>query len=204
MSLPMAIVDFIPVFLFLAASMTLLHDLYHMMSKGAFALFGGGLLVIFAAGFCKALWKLLYALNICDFAALNTSFFPMQTVGFILGGIGMAALLFFDQKTAAYAAVPPVFSGTMIFVAFTVLGTLSIWGGLASIAGRMKQKNAMIIFLISFVCMLGMGYLSSKDFSVPAMNWIGEAVNVAGMGLFLAGVRILHGAGLEKFELKQN
>jgi hypothetical protein len=52
--------------------------------------------------------------------------------------------------------------------------------------------------------MLGMGYLSSKDFSVPAMNWIGEAVNVAGMGLFLAGVRTLHGAGLEKFELKQN
>ncbi len=198
----MAIVDLIPVFLFLTAAMTLLHDLYHMMSKGAFALFAAGLLVIFTAGFYKAVWKLLFVLNICDFAVLNKAFFPMQSTGFVLGGIGMAALLFFRQKNTAYAAVPAVFSGTMIFVAFTILGTLSIWGGLAAISAGMKQKNAMIIFLVSFVCMLGMGYLSSKDFAQPLMNWIGEGVNVAGMSLFLLGVKLLHKAGLETFELK--
>lgn len=202
MSLPMAIVDFIPVFLFLTAAMTLLHDFYHLMSKGAYALFGGGLLVIFTAGFCKALWKLLYALNICDFSALNTAFFPMQTVGFVLGGIGMAGLLFFPQKNTVYAAVPAVFKGTMIFVALTVLGTLSIWGGLADIAGKMKKRDIMAVFIVSFICMMGMGYLSAKDFSQPLMNWIGEGVNIAGMSLFLLGVRALHKAGLETFELK--
>ena len=162
----MAIVDYIPVILFLMAAMTLLHDLYHMMSKGAFALLAAGLIVISVAGFYKATWKLLYALNICDFAALNTSFFPMQATGFMLGGIGMLALLFFPQKKGAYvAAAPVVFNGTMIFVVFTILGTCSIWSGLAAIAAKMKKKNIVILLLVSLFCMLGMGYLSSKDFS---------------------------------------
>ena len=203
MSLPMAIVDFIPVILFLMAAMTLLHDLYHMMSKGAFALLAAGLIVISVAGFYKATWKLLYALNICDFAALNTSFFPMQATGFMLGGIGMLALLFFPQKKGAYvAAAPAVFNGTMIFVVFTILGTCSIWGGLAAIAAKMKKKNIVILLLVSLFCMLGMGYLSSKDFSNPLMNWIGEGVNLLGMVLFFSSVRLLHQAGLAAFEYK--
>ena len=203
MSLPMAIVDFIPVILFLMAAMTLLHDLYHMMSKGAFALLAAGLIVISVAGFYKATWKLLYALNICDFAALNTSFFPMQATGFMLGGIGMLALLFFPQKKGAYvAAAPAVFNGTMIFVVFTILGTCSIWGGLAAIAAKMKKNNIVILLLVSLFCMLGMGYLSSKDFSNPLMNWIGEGVNLLGMVLFFSSVRLLHQAGLAAFEYK--
>ena len=203
MTLPMAIVDYIPVILFLMAAMTLLHDLYHMMSKGAFALLAAGLIVISVAGFYKATWKLLYALNICDFAALNTSFFPMQATGFMLGGIGMLALLFFPQKKGAYvAAAPAVFNGTMIFVVFTILGTCSIWGGLAAIAAKMKKNNIVIFLLVSLFCMLGMGYLSSKDFSNPLMNWIGEGVNLLGMVLFFSSVRLLHQAGLTAFEYK--
>ena len=203
MTLPMAIVDYIPVILFLMAAMTLMHDLYHMMSKGAFALLAAGLIVISVAGFYKATWKLLYALNICDFAALNTSFFPMQATGFMLGGIGMLALLFFPQKKGAYvAAAPVVFNGTMIFVVFTILGTCSIWGGLAAIAAKMKKKNIVILLLVSLFCMLDMGYLSSKDFSNPLMNWIGEGVNLLGMVLFFSSVRLLHQAGLAAFEYK--
>ena len=203
MTLPMAIVDYIPVILFLMAAMTLLHDLYHMMSKGAFALLAAGLIVISVAGFYKATWKLLYALNICDFAALNTSFFPMQATGFMLGGIGMLALLFFPQKKGAYvAAAPAVFNGMMIFVVFTILGTCSIWGGLAAIAAKMKKNNIVILLLVSLFCMLGMGYLSSKDFSNPLMNWIGEGVNLLGMVLFFSSVRLLHQAGLAAFEYK--
>ena len=203
MTLPMAIVDYIPVILFLMAAMTLLHDLYHMMSKGAFALLAAGLIVISVAGFYKATWKFLYALNICDFAALNTSFFPMQATGFMLGGIGMLALLFFPQKKGAYvAAAPAVFNGMMIFVVFTILGTCSIWGGLAAIAAKMKKNNIVILLLVSLFCMLGMGYLSSKDFSNPLMNWIGEGVNLLGMVLFFSSVRLLHQAGLAAFEYK--
>ncbi len=203
MTLTMAIMDFIPVILFLMASMTLLHDLYHMMSKGAFALLASGLIMISTAGFFKATWKLLYALNICDFTALNNCFFPMQSSGFLIGAIGITALLFFRQKSTVYAIAPAVYSSSMLFVVFTILGTAGIWGSMAYIAKKMGKTKTALVFVLSFICMLMMGYLSSRDFSDPKMNWIGEIVNVIGMTMLWAGIRSLHRDGLETFEMKR-
>lgn len=202
MSIPMAIVDFIPVILFLIATNLLMHDLYHMMSKGAFALFSAGSITVFVAGCFKATWKLLYALNICDFEALNKSFFPMQTTGFVLMGIGLFALLHFRQTKAFVAMTPVIYSSNMIFVIFMVVGLGVSWFSLASLAWKLKKKNAMILYFISFGCMIGMGYLSSRDFTNPMMNWIGEGVNIAGMLLLLFATKILHRSGLETFEIE--
>lgn len=199
MTLPMAIADYIPVIVFLIASMTLQHDLYHAMSKGAFALFSAGVILIFTAGLFKATWKLLYALNICDFVALNNAFFPMQSTGFILGALGITGFLVFKQKKAL-VVVPPVYTSSLVFVIFTVFGTFCMWMGLAWISNKMKEKKAALLFILSFICMLGMGYLSSRDFANPLMNWIGEIINIIGMVLLLIGVRILHKGGLEYYE----
>lgn len=198
MSVPMACVDFVPVILFLTASVILQRDLYNKMSKGAFALFSAGTIVVFVAGCFKALWKLLYALGICDFEALNRTFFPMQTTGFLLAALGMLALLFHKQgRNIAYsAAVPAVYTGTMMFVVLMVLGVLCLDGALMVIAARRKKPAALILYAVSFVFIMGMGYLSSKDFSNPMMNWIGEVVNIAGQGTFLWGTWILHKNGL--------
>ena len=77
----MALVDYIPVLLFLIAALILQHDLYNKMSKGCFALFAAGTIDIFIAGALQATWKLLYAAGICDFRALNTFFMPAQSLG---------------------------------------------------------------------------------------------------------------------------
>ena len=71
-SIPMALVDYIPVVFFGIAAILLQKDLYNKMQKDVFALFAAGTVNIFMAGFLKATWKLLYAANICDFQALNT------------------------------------------------------------------------------------------------------------------------------------
>ena len=60
-SVSMAIVDFLPVFLFGQGAAILMRDLYNKMSKASFALFAAGSINVFSAGFLKALWKLLYA-----------------------------------------------------------------------------------------------------------------------------------------------
>ncbi len=189
MSVPMALCDFLPVALFLWAAVLLQRDLYRQMSKGAFALFAAGTITVFVAGLFKAVWKLLYALGVCDFEALNRSFFPMQTVGFVLAAAGVAALLFHRQgKGVAYAAaVPPVFSGTMLFVCFMVLGVAVMDGGLCALAKRRKRPVAIVLFALSFLFTMAMGYLSSRDFAEASMNWIAEGVNTVGQGLFLAG-----------------
>ena len=73
-SVPMALVDYIPVAFFAITAVILMRDLYHLMSKGAFAIFSAGLLNVIIAGALKATYKLLYAAGICDFAALNDMF----------------------------------------------------------------------------------------------------------------------------------
>lgn len=194
MSVPMAIVDYIPVALFLSGALILQNDLYREMSKGAFALFSAGTITVFMAGFFKATWKLLYAASICDFEALNKCFFPMQTTGFVLAGLGAAAMVLFDQgKNRMYsvAAVPAVFKGTMVFVVLMVLGVAAMDISLMVLAARRKKRAAIPLLILSLVFVLGMGYLSSKDFADPAMNWLAEGVNVLGQGAFLAGACLL-------------
>ena len=197
MTVPMALVDYIPVCCFLIASIVLQRTLYAEMSKGAFALFAAGTIMVFVAGFFKATWKLLFAAGTCDFQALNQSFFPMQSTGFLLAGLGCVALAFFRQQAEggqgvlAGAAAPAAFKGTFVFVAAMVAGVALMDFSLAKIARRRGAALAATLFAVSFVFALGMGYLSSKDFANPAMNWIAEGVNVCGQAIFLVASIIL-------------
>ena len=201
-SVSMALVDYIPVLFFAAAAIILLRDLYNKMSKGAFALFSAGVINVTLAGALKATWKLLYATGVCDFAALNAMFFPVQSIGFLLAGMGVLAMLVHKQgRNTAYAIVPPVFSGTFVFVGLMVAGLGVLDAVLCILAARLKKPALIAIFVASFVCSLGMGYLSSKDFAEAAMNWIAEGVNIAGQGTLLLGTVLLHKAGLADMKL---
>ena len=199
-SVPMALVDFIPVVLFTVAAIFLQRDLYNKMSKGAFALFAAGTINISIAGFCKALYKLLYASGICDFQNLSNMFFPVQSIGFLLAGIGIFAMMFHKQgEGAALCVTPPVFSGTMVFVSCMVIGLALMCTAMGIIAVRMKRPFVAVLFALSFFCSLAMGYLSTKDFTQSYMNWIGEGVNIFGQGLLFWGVILLRKYGLAEF-----
>ena len=58
------------------------------------------------------------------------------------------------------------------------------------------------LLALSFVCSLGMGYLSSQDFAEASMNWIAEGVNVVGQGTLLISVILLDKNGLAELKLK--
>ena len=198
----MDLVDYIPVIFFAIAAVILQRDLYNKMSKGAFALFAAGTLNVAVAGALKATYKLLYALGICDFEALNAMFFPVQSIGFLLAGIGILAMISCKQtKNAALAVAPPVFSGTFVFVGLMVAGLGIMDVVLCILCSKLKKPAVIILFALSFVCSLCMGYLSSQDFAEAAMNWIAECVNVVGQGTLLAGVVLLHKKGLADLRL---
>lgn len=200
----MALVDYIPVVCFAAAAVILIQDLYGKMSKGAFALFAAGTINVTVAGALKATWKLLYAAKICDFAALNDIFFPVQSIGFLLAGIGILMMLCRKQgKKVLRAMVPPVFSGTFVFVGLMVAGLGVMDVVLCILAAKMKKPAVIALFVLSFVCSLCMGYLSSQDFAQASMNWIAEGVNVVGQGTLLIGTVLLHKAGLPDLALRE-
>ncbi len=199
-SVPMALVDFIPVVLFAIAAIILQRDLYNKMSKGAFALFAAGTIDIICAGALKATYKLLYAAGVCDFEALNHMFFPVQSIGFLLAGIGLVAMMCHNQKETL-AVVPPVFSGTFVFVGLMVAGLGLMDAVLCILSAKLKKPAFILLFVLSFVCSLGMGYLSAQDFAEASMNWIAEGVNTVGQGSLLVGVLLLHKNGLATLSL---
>lgn len=202
-SAPMAIVDYIPVICFAIGAIILLRDLYNKMSKGAFALFAAGVIDVTCAGALKATYKLLYALGICDFQPLNNMFFPVQSIGFLLAGVGILAMLVHrqEEKTTLRSAAPAVFTGTFVFVGLMVAGLGLLDAALCVLSKKLGKNWLIALYAFSFVCCLGMGYLSSKDFAEASMNWIAEGVNVVGQGTFLAGAIILHKNGLAELEL---
>lgn len=191
-SIPMAIVDYIPVILFALSTSLLAKDLKHKMNKITKYMLYIGIFLVTVAGFLKATYKLLYALNIGDFTFLSSQFFPNQAIGFLL--VGIATLLALSNKNKEAFVIP-----TMGLVAIMIIGVCAMDAGLCFIASKMKKKNALICFILSFFLILMMGYLSSKDFDKAYMNWLAQAVNILGQLLLYIGVKILDKAGLKNY-----
>ncbi len=153
-SVSLVLVDFIPVIFFAAASVFLMRDLYNKMSKEAFALFAAGTINIICARALKALYKPLYAAGICDFDALNTMFFLVQSIGFLLAGIGILALISRRQgKNAVLAVAPSVFPGTFVFVCLMAAGLGLMDARLCIISAKIK-KDAADRAVCPVLCML--------------------------------------------------
>ncbi len=202
-SISMSLVDFIPVILFGISIFILQRDLYNKMSKGCYALFCAGTIDVFMAGILKALYKLLYAANICDFEKLNAIFFPLQALGFLMAGFALCCMVFLKQNEKALAVAPVIYSGTMIFVSLMVLGLLGMNISLSIVASKMKKKKLIICFVICMIFSLMMGYLSSKDFSQSYMNWAAECVNIIGQLALFIGVKSLDKAGLNEYKIER-
>ena len=196
-SIPMALADYLPVLFFGWAALLLQKDLYPKMNGTAFGLFSAGTIDVFAAGFLKATWKLLYAAGICDFEILNHMMMPLQSIGFLMAGVGLILML--SRKRCTPAVVPPVFGGSIVFIVLMSLGLGAICTCLSIVAVRMKKKSAMVLFILCFLVSMCMGALSGLDFSQAWANWLEQGINTLGQGCLLAGTVVLHKAGLKDF-----
>ena len=187
MTVPMALMDFVPVLLFGAAWVILYRDLKNKLNlcSGILLPLGAGL--VFLAGFLKATWKMQKALGVPAVELFNKMMFPTQSVGFLLMAVGMLALMYGKRRSAR--------SLTMVWVMLTVLGNLGASAGLVWIASKVK-KAAVPLFIVAFVCSMMMGYLSSRDFAQASMHWIAQSVNTLGQALLLVGSLLVHKAGL--------
>ena len=193
----MAIVDFIPVALFFIAAVILQRDLYNKMVKGAFALLAAGSIMVLVSGMYKAAWKILYALGVCDFAALDAAFFPLQAPGFLLVFLSLVATLTRKSKGAPpLAAAVPLYGSNMPFVGMSTLGCAGMQCCLFLMGKRMKKPLACALFVVAFVFMLGMGYLSAKFDDSSRMHWLAQCTNIVSQAALLLGVWLLHRAGL--------
>ena len=193
-SIPMALVDYIPVILFLTGSIILIKNLHKRISIISSILFILGSGMVFAAGALKATYKLLYAANVGDFLWMSNQLFANQAFGFFIAGIGLVTTKFIKNK--ALSVIP-----TSVLISGMVLGLGIMTGVFCNYATKLKHKKACIYFIIQFVCCLTMGYLSSRDFSQAYMNWIAQAINIIGQGFYVVGVVSLVKHNLKEIEL---
>ena len=204
-TVPMAIVDFIPVVLFFAATVLLQRDLYNKMVKGAYALLATGSVMVLIGGLFKAGWKILYALSICDYPLLENSFFPMQGPGFLLVFLALVGIFTpwnRGRTVTMNVAAVPVYTSSMPFVIMQTVGCAGAQWSLFALSLKMRQRLAAVMYVISFWFMLGMGYLSATFDDSSSMHWMAQCVNIVSQGSFLWGTVLLHRAGLAdwKFE----
>lgn len=203
-TIPMALMDFVPVVFFGVTAVLLLRDLYNKMFKGAYALLAAGSVNVFMAGFFKALWKLLYAANICDFVALEEMFMPVNSLGLLFVGLSIVGMLCRKKKSVMLSAAPPVIASSIPFIMMMVLGLGGLCAGLSVLSAKMKKGKVKILFILSFVCAMAMGFMSSQDVTLAWVNWVEQSINIISQGCLLAGVIILHRAGLKDWTWEES
>jgi len=196
-TVPMALMDFVPVIFFGITAVILLRDLYNKMFKGAYALLAAGAVNVFLAGFCKAAWKLLYAANICDFVALEEMFMPVNSLGLLFVGLSLIGMLIWKRKSAMLSVAPVAFTSSMPFIMMMVVGLGGLCAGLSVLAAKIKKAPVMLLFILSFVCAMAMGYMSTKDSTQAWVNWVEQSLNTVSQLCLMLGVIALHKSGLK-------
>ena len=195
-TVPMALFDYIPSILFMISGVLLMRSLYNKMAKGVFACLDGGVCLAFLAGLLKATYKLLIATGVGAFPILNRLFLPLESSGLLLAGLSIVLMLAMKKRTAALMA--PL---TLGCICMMVVGLGAMCAGLSVVAAKMKKRALIVLFVLSFFCYMGMGYLAGRDATNAAVNWIEQGVNCLGQALMLWGVLVLHKAGLKEYEL---
>ena len=193
----MGLMDFVPVAFFGVSAVLLLKDLYNKMGKGTYALLAAGSVNVFMAGFLKALWKLLYAANICDVVVFEQMFLPVNSLGLLFVGVAVIGMLCRKKKMLSVAPVP--FVSSMPFIVMMTLGLGGMCTGLSVVAAKMKRKAPIALFVLSFVFAMGMGILSGQDMTQAWVNWAEQGVNCLSQCFLMAGVILLHKAGLKEW-----
>ena len=203
-SIPMAIVDFLPVLFYFLAAWLIARDLYNKTSKTAFSFLAAGSLMVFIGGAFKALWKLLFCFGI-NYPFFYACFFPMQAPGFCLYLAGLIMTLK-GAKKAGLNVVATTVTSSMPLLMFQTLGSIGSLVCMCIIAKKMKQTRAIALFVLSVICILGMGYLAATlDSSLSWANWVEQGVNALGQLVFYLGVLVLHKNGFsEENALKEN
>ncbi len=208
-SIPMAIVDFLPVLFYFLAAWMIAKDLYNKVNGTTYAFLAGGALMCFIGGAFKAVWKLMFCFGI-NYPFFFTALFPMQAPGFCLYLVGLIMAL----KQTKNGANGNEFVGTNLnvvaatvttslpMIMFQTIGSVGSLVCLAIFAKRMKQGSGVVCFVLSIVFLLAMGGLGATlDSSLSWANWVEQGVNLVAQLLFYAGAVILHKNGFAEKEI---
>jgi hypothetical protein len=153
------------------------------------AMITGSSLVVLG-GTLKAVWKLLYTVDVGDFQLMSELQFILLAPGFLLM---LVSLVFFagkmrENKGDALNTIAPWKIPLLAIMTVSSLGVLGILGYLAI---RRKIYWAGILFVVAIICMLGMAGLAGEEQTVTR-QWIEEGINSLGQTAWATGSYFLY------------
>lgn len=186
-SLALSIFDFLPNIAFLAGMFYLNRwvRIQGTRQNGLFMLSGS--MLVFWGGFLKAVWKLLFTLELGNIVWMSESQFILLAPGFFLmliSALGMVSQT--QRKVLAAMAVWKI-----PFLAIMTLSSLGLHAALIFIASRKRLWLTAVLFLISIFCMLSMAGMASMEQTV-LQQWIEQGVNSLGQIAFATGSYFLY------------
>lgn len=193
-NIPMAVVDFIPVILCGIAIYNFILAFNRKMTTGQRSFFAAGGILLVASGFLKALWKLLYALGVCDIPLLSDQLMLNNTLAFICLASSTWAMIIKnkdlkDTTLYSFAAVP-VITSKMMFIIPMTLSVILWYIGMAVAAFKKKNKSIAFMILFTMITALVKSGLGSSFDGSAVMNWVAEGVMTIGeISLCLAAVK---------------
>ena len=215
------IYDILPVVFFLLGSIILLRTLYSKRVKGCYCLLAAGSIRVFSAGILKALHKIVMGSFQVDYIILDKQFTPTQSIGFILlflallGRFTLKNTKYVQEKTRAITLPVlalflaeeikigdsglPAFTNSWPFLAIRIIGAGGFLVRLTIISFKRKRIPEAVLFLVSIVLMVSMGYLSTKRGYEGA--WMQISCNVLYQLCFFIGCLLLKKHKLEEANL---
>lgn len=191
-SLPLALLDFLPVICFMIGGWYLSRTAVQLFSHHArnAALIGTALVVM--GGAFRAATKLASAVGLGNLNQLGDIHFILQAPGFLILLVSAVSIL-----RAAGRPVPksnPLLALAVWKIPLIILMALAgtaLHGILASIALGRKARVAAASFALALGCLLAMGVAARGEQTI-AMQWIEESINTLGQLGFALGSFLLY------------
>jgi len=194
--LPLAIFDFVLVFIFLVGTYFLVRIAMLLRGTPCSRMVMAGALMVFAGGFLKALWKFIYTTTLRDYRWMSEVQFALVAPGFF--ALLVAAILVARGKRATLSTIPTMaMAGWKIpLLILMTLSSMGAQGILAYLAFRRGAKLAAFGFILAFLCLVAMGGMASGVQTITR-QWVEESINTLGQIGFATGSYLLHRQTLE-------
>lgn len=189
--LTLALLDFVPSIAFLVGGYFLVRSLAIARGRGWARFCMSAALLVFAGGFLKALWKLLFSLNIADVQILSQVQFILLAPGFVALMISAVVLGRSSRKPQLAPSAPLIAVWKLSLMMIMTICSIAVEGILAWVAARRGLKLAIALFAISGLCALGMAGMGSQSSQPVALQWIEESTNSIGNICFAIGSFLL-------------
>ena len=124
---------------------------------------------------------------------------PVNSLGLLFVGLSLIGMIIWKRKSPMLSVAPPVFASSLPFIMMMVVGLGGLCVGLSVIAAKMKKGKFMILFILSFICAMAMGYMSSQDSTQSWVNWAEQSINTVSQLCLMLGVIALHKNGLKRW-----